>query len=188
MANTGTGSSAVSAKITNNTFGTAAAPVGAGGTSVTATAGVVVERRRNNSPAGNALISGNSVRNGNAAASLSTLNGPGVFVRTKANAHLDVTVTGNNVDTMSSNAVADLRFDTNANEVNDLVAPTQCDDITGNTFPGGAAAVIDINEINGTHNVEQASAAAVTAANGGAVAVTPDAGVSFGVTCALPPT
>jgi hypothetical protein len=187
MANTGTGSSAVNAKITNNTFGTTAAPVGAGGTSVTVTAGIIVERRRNNSPAGNALISGNSVRNGNAAASLSTLNGPGIFVRTKANAHLDVTVTGNSVDTLSSNSVADMRFDSNANEVNDIVAPTQCDDITGNTFPAGAAALIDINEINGTHNVEQSSGAAVTAANGSSVAVTPDAGVSFGVACAAPP-
>jgi hypothetical protein len=108
-------------------------------------------------------------------------------VRTKANAHLDVTVTGNSVDTLSSNSVADMRFDSNANEVNDIVAPTQCDDITGNTFPAGAAALIDINEINGTHNVEQSSGAAVTAANGSSVAVTPDAGVSFGVACAAPP-
>ena len=37
------------------------------------------------------------------------------------------------------------------------MAPTQCDDITGNTLP--ACGVIDIKEINGTHNVEQAQSA-----------------------------
>ena len=51
------------------------------------------------------------------------------------------------------------------------------------------AGAIDLNEGTGnTLNIEQASAAAVAAANGiPAGNVTPDAGVSFGVTCATPP-
>ena len=185
MANTGAASSAVNATITNNVVGTAASPVGARVSGATTQSGIRLERRRNNSFAGNALISGNSVRNGSGGSG-STLNGPGIFARTKANSNLSVTVTGNNVDTNLTGGVAEMRFDTNANEVGDIVAPTQCDDITGNTLPAGASAVIDLNEINGTHNVEQASSAAVAAANSSA-SVTADAGVSFGVTCATPP-
>lgn len=186
MANTGTGASAVNAKITNNQFGNAGGSVGIGGTSVTVLSGIVVERRRNNPPNGNVLISGNTVRNGSGTSG-NTLNAPGIFARTKGNGNMSVTATGNNVDTNVTGGVAEMRFDTNANDVGDIVAPTQCDDISGNTFPAGASAIIDINEVNGTHNVEQASAAAVTAANGGSVSVTADAGVSFGVTCAAPP-
>ena len=185
MANTGAASSAVSARITSNVVGTAASPVGARLTGATNQSGIRLERRRNNSLAGNALISGNSVRNGSGGSG-STLNAPGIFARTKANSNLSVTVTGNNVDTNLTGGVAEMRFDTNANEVGDIVAPTQCDDITGNTLPAGAAAVIDLNEINGTHNVEQASSAAVAAANS-AASVTADAGISFGITCATPP-
>ena len=194
MANTGANASAVSAKITNNcigklrtggTCGGADAPVGVGaGASVQS--GIRVERRRNNSPGGNVLISGNTVRNGAGGAG-STLNSPGIFARTKANSNLSVTVTNNNVDTNLTGGVAEMRFDTNANEVGDIVAPTQCVDINGNTFPAGAAAIIDINEINGTHNVEQTSAANVQAVNGAAVTVTADAGISFNVACAAPP-
>ena len=109
-----------------------------------------------------------------------------MFVRTKANANLSATITNNSVDTNFVGA-AEMRLETNANDAGDVVAPTQCDDISGNTFPAGVGAIIDINETNGTHNVEQASALAVTAANGGTVIVTPDLGVSFGVACAAPP-
>jgi hypothetical protein len=194
MANTGANASAVSAKITNNcigklrtggTCGGADAPVGVG-VGATIQSGIRVERRRNNSPGGNVLISGNTVRNGAGGAG-STLNSPGIFTRTKANSNLSVSVTNNNVDTNLTGGVAEMRFDTNANDAGDIVAPTQCDDINGNAFPAGAAAIIDINEINGTHNVEQTSAANVQAVNGGAVTVTADAGVSFNVACAVPP-
>jgi hypothetical protein len=192
MANTGAPSSTVNGKITNNcvgkirtgaTCGGADAPVGAGA-GLANGRGIAVERRRNNSLAGNVLISGNTIRNG-AGQSAGALNTPGIFVRTKANANLSATITNNSVDTNLVGA-AEIRLDTNANDAGDIVAPVQCDDLTGNTFPAGAGALIDINETNGTHNVEQASAAAVTAANGG-VGVTADAGVSFGVACAAPP-
>lgn len=78
-----------------------------------------------------------------------------------------------------------MRFDTNANDAGDIPSPTQCDDIGSNTLPAGASAVIDIN---GTHNVEQASAAAVLGTNSGA-SVTADAGVTFAFPggCAAPP-
>ncbi|MFL6333834.1 MAG: beta strand repeat-containing protein [Pyrinomonadaceae bacterium] len=185
MANTGTGATAVNAKITNNSFGTAASAIGQGGTSVTVQSGIVVERRRNNPPNGNVLISGNTVRNGTGTSG-NTLNAPGIFARTKGNGNMSVTVTGNNVDTNLTGGVAEMRFDTNANDVGDIVAPVQCDDVSGNTLPAGAAAVIDFNETNGTHNVEQASAAAVSSANSSAT-VTADAGVSFNVACATPP-
>ena len=193
IANTGAPSSTVNGKITNNcvgkirtgaTCGGADAPVGAGA-GLANGRGIAVERRRNNSLAGNVLISGNTIRNG-AGQSAGALNTPGIFVRTKANANLSATITNNSVDTNLVGA-AEMRLDTNANDAGDIVAPTQCDDITGNAFPAGAGAIIDINETNGTHNVEQASAAAVTAANGGSVVVTNDAGVSFGVACAAPP-
>ena len=190
MANTGAPSSAVSAKITNNCIGRlrvsgactgANAPIGAGVGASTGS-GIIVERRRNNSPSGNALISGNTIRNG-VGQNLGALNTPGIFARTKANSNLSVTVTNNNVDTNFVGA-AEMRFDTNANDAGDIIAPVQCDDITGNVLPAGA--IIDINEINGTHNVEQASEAATEAANLSAN-VTPDAGVTFGVACAAPP-
>ncbi len=193
MANTGAPSSTVNAKIINNCIGRlrvggactgANAPVGAGA-GITIASGIRVERRRNNSLAGNVLISGNVVRNG-VGQNLGALNTPGIFTRTKANANLSATVTNNDVDTNLVGA-PEMRFDTNANDVGDIIAPVQCIDISGNTFPAPAnTRIIDINEINGTHNVEQASEAAAEAANGG-VNVTPDAGVSFGVTCAAPP-
>lgn len=193
MSNTGAGTTNVNAKITNNCVGKirsggtctgADAPVGAA-TNGTTLSGIRVERRKNNSPSGNVLVSGNTVRNG-VGQSGNTLNAPGIFARTKANSNLSITVTSNNVDTNLTGGVAEMRFDTNANEVGDIVAPVECDDISGNTLPAGAAAVIDINEANGTHNVEQASSAAVSAANSNA-SVTADAGVSFNVPCAAPP-
>jgi hypothetical protein len=187
MSNTGSGSSAVAAKITNNTIGTDAARVGIGpGTSISVASGIIVERRKNDSPAGNVLISGNSIRNGTSGQSLSTLNAPGIFVRTKANSHLDATVTGNNVDTASSNGVAEMRFDTNANEVGDIQNPFECDDVSGNTLPAPSASAIVFNETNGTHVVEQASAGAVSTANSSAP-VSAGAGVAFGTACAAPP-
>ncbi|MGH9967469.1 MAG: Calx-beta domain-containing protein [Pyrinomonadaceae bacterium] len=192
MANTGGPASAVNAKITNNCIGrlrVAGACTGADarvgiGVGLASGRGISVERRRNNSPNGNVLIAANTVFNG-AGQNAGTLNTPGIFTRTKANSNLSATVLNNVVDTNFVGA-AEMRFDTNANDVGDIVAPTQCVDISGNTFPAAVLAIIDINETNGTHNVEQASAAAVTLANGG-VTVTADAGVSFNVACATPP-
>ena len=173
----------VNARITGNTFGTDASRVGSNA-GATTHYGIRVERRANNAPPANVLINGNSIRNG--PGSVSTLNGPGIHARTKANDNMSVTITSNNIDTLGA-GVAEIRVDTNANDAGDITTPTQCSDITGNTLPAGAAAAIDINEVNGTHNVEQASAAAVAAANSGAT-VTADAGVTFGVACATPPT
>src|SRR6185503_5779710 len=194
MANTGAPSSTVSAKITNNCIGRlrvagacsgATAAVGVG-VAVTVQSGIRVERRRNNSLSSNVLISGNTVRNGAGGAG-STLNSPGIFTRTKANANMSVTVTNNNVDTNLTGGVAELRFDTNANDVGDIVAPTMCVDVTGNTVP--ATAIIDINETNGTFNIEQASAAAIAAANPAVLVanVTVSGTPTFGVACAIPP-
>jgi VCBS repeat-containing protein len=193
LANLSTAPNAVvNAKVINNCIGKlrvgsactgADAPVGAGA-GLANGRGIVVERRRNGSHGGNVLISGNLVRNG-VGQSAGALNTPGIFVRTKADAHLDVTITNNNVDTNFVGA-AEMRLDTNANDAGDVLAPTQCDDISGNSFPAGASASIDINEVNGTHNVEQASAASVSLLNGSAT-VTADAGVTFGVACAAPP-
>jgi uncharacterized repeat protein (TIGR01451 family) len=64
---------------------------------------------------------------------------------------------------------------------------TLCLDMTGNTFDSGAGTV-SVEESGGTFNVEQASQAALAAANGiptGNVLLT--GSPSFGVTCSVPP-
>ena len=144
--------------------------------------GIAVERRRNNSLSGNVLISNNTVRNGNGQ-NEGALTHAHIFARTKANSNMSVTVTNNNVDSnfIARPKCASTRTPT---RLATSLTPPNATDITGNTFAAGG--VIDINEILGTHNVEQASAAAVAAANGG-VTVNADPGVAFGVPCAVPP-
>ncbi len=188
MANTGAIASNVNARITNNCIGRlrsggactgADARVGLA-TGLSSGRGIGMERRTLGAKQANVLIDGNTIRNG-VGQSAGTLNTPGIFARSQNDTMSSVTLTNNDIDTNFVGA-AEVRLDTSG-------TATQCDNITGNTFPAGAAAVIDINEAAGsTHNVEQASAAAVQAANGGLVTVTPDAGVAFGVTCATPPT
>src|ERR1044072_7592950 len=90
----------------------------------------------------------------------SLLNGGGIHARTKANDNLSVTITGNTVDT--SGAAPEMRIETNANDAGDITTPTMCDDVTGHKLTAGGSAVIDINEVNGTMNIEQASSAAVS--------------------------
>ena len=185
MNNAGANASDVAARIINNCIGrlrvgtactgaTAAVGLGAAGR------GIGVDRRATGGKQANVLIDGNTVRNGNGG-SLGTLNTPGIFARAQGTTNSSVTLTNNDIDTTFIGGAAEMRLDSAG-------TATQCSDISGNTFPAGAAAIIDINEAAGsTHNVEQASAAAVQAANGGLVTVTPDAGVAFGVACAAPP-
>ncbi|HEY0172908.1 MAG TPA: PxKF domain-containing protein [Pyrinomonadaceae bacterium] len=186
MANTGVGLSPIAAKVTNNTFGTNAARVGLGGGSVTILSGIRVVRRVDGSPAANVLVSGNTVRNGVGSAG-NINNSPGILLRVQNAATLDVTATGNDVDTDTTAtgnlAVAELRADTQT------ATSTSCVDVAGNTFAGGAG-LITLAEVNGSLNVEQASAAALSTANGGAtVATNNNATVTspnFGVACAAP--
>src|ERR1044072_1683609 len=134
--NTGAGSSTVAAKITNNTFGTAASRVGQN-TGATTSYGLRLEKRANNAPSSNVLISGNIINNGPGSGSL--LNGGGIHARTKANDNLSVTITANTVDT--SGAAPEMRIETNANDAGDITTPTMCADVTGNTLTGGGAAL-----------------------------------------------
>ncbi len=174
----------VDAKITGNTIGTDAAPVGVGGTSVTNQFGITVFRRRTGAEAANVLISNNSIRNGSGAAN--SLTGSGIFVRGQADTTMSTTITNNNINTLSTGTF-EIRVDANSPGVGEPDSSIVCADINGNTV-GGAAGVIDLNEQStNTLNIEQGpNAAAVAAANGGAT-VNADAGVTFGVTCAVPP-
>jgi hypothetical protein len=177
MANTLAGSSAVTAKIINNTLGTVAAPVGRNAAATTRS-GIRVERTTNNGPSGNnVLISGNSIRNGDGTAG-SVLNAPGIFLRTQNTNTLDVTMTGNNVDTNLSGGVAELRVDTSN------AGSTLCLDASGNTFP--AAGLVELRETAGALNVEQASAAALSTANGGVTVTVVTGTPNFGVSCLSP--
>jgi hypothetical protein len=184
-ADAGTG---VAAKIINNVFGTDAAPVGVN-SSPTTSYGIRVERRTHNGPPANVLINNNSIRNGSATCGgtcATSLNGAGIHIRTKANDSMSATVTNNNVTTFTSGH-SEMRLETNENEGQPVVNPTGCVDANGNTLAGGAAGVISLFEQNGSLNIEQASAAALSAANGGAT-VTIGAGTpSFGVACSTPP-
>ena len=178
LSNAGVGSTAVNAKITNNILGTVAAPIGTGA-AATIRSGIRVDRTTNGGPTGNnVLISGNSIRNGNGGTA-SALNAPGIFLRAQNTNTLDVTMTGNDVDTNTSGAaVAELRVDTSS------AGSTLCLDASGNTFP--AAGLIELRETAGALNVEQASQAALSTANGG-VTVSLLAGTpNFGLACAAP--
>jgi uncharacterized repeat protein (TIGR01451 family) len=180
MANAGAGLSPVTAKITNNVFGTNSARVGAGGASVTNLSGIRVIRRADGSPAANVLVSGNTVRNGSGSAG-SALNSPGIFLRTQNTASMDVTATANDVETNTSGVVAELRADT-SNPTSIL-----CLDANGNTLAAGSG-LISLTEGTGVLNVEQASAAALATANAvPAGNITPVSGTpNYGVACAAP--
>ncbi len=174
----------IDAKITGNTVGTDAAPVGTGGNSVTNQFGISVQRRRLGAETANVLISGNTIRNGSAPFT-NTLNGNGIFVRGQADTNLSVTITNNNINTLTTGGPFDIRVDANTVAVGDPDAAVVCADINSNTIAAGG--LIDLNDPStDTLNIEQASAAAVAAANSGAT-VTADAGVVFGVACATPP-
>jgi uncharacterized repeat protein (TIGR01451 family) len=178
MSNAGVGLSPVAAKIINNTFGTNAARVGAGGSSVTNNSGIRVIRRTDASPAANVLVSNNVVNNGNATTS-SALNAPGIFLRVQNAASMDVTATGNTVDTAGSAAVAELRAGS------DSATSTLCLDANGNTLAAGSGSISLTR--SGVFNVEQTSAADLATANGiPAANVTAAAGITFGVACAAP--
>lgn len=180
MSNAGVGLSPIAAKITNNVFGTNAARIGAGGSSVTGHSGIRVQRRTDNSPAANVLVSNNTVRAGNGTGG-SALNSPGIFLRTQNVASMDVTVTGNDVDTNTAATVAEMRVD--ASNLNS----TLCLDANGNTLAGGSG-LIALTEAAGAFlNVEQATAAALATANGiPAANVTQSGTPNFGVACAAP--
>jgi hypothetical protein len=191
MANAGAAASNVAAKITNNCIGrlrVAGACTGADarvglGAGLANGRGIAVERRRLGAKTANVLVSGNSIRNG-AGQNAGNLNTPGIFGRTQADTTMSITVLNNSVDTNFVGA-PEIRLDANSPTPGDPITQVMCSDINGNSFPAGAG-LIDINELDGTHNVEQASAAAVAAANGAAT-VTADAGVTFGIVCATPP-
>ncbi|MFL6254753.1 MAG: PxKF domain-containing protein [Pyrinomonadaceae bacterium] len=179
ISNVYTGSN-VAAKITNNTVGTNALRVGTGtALSAGGEIGVNIQNRNNSGKSLNLNFSGNTVRNGNGGAG-SALNTPGVFIRDQNSSSLDATLGANNIETNTSSVVAELRVDTSN------AGSTLCLDVNGNTLAGGASGLIAINETAGALNVEQASAAAVTAANNGA-AVTTSGTPQFNVTCANPP-
>ena len=146
--------------------------------------GINVQRRRLGAESSNVLVSGNSIRNGSAPFT-NSLNGNGIWARGQADTNLSITITNNNINTLTTGGPFDIRIDANTVAVGDPDAAVVCADITGNTIAAGG--LIDLNEATGnTLNIEQASAAAVSAANSSAT-VTADAGVSFGVTCATPP-
>jgi hypothetical protein len=177
----------VDAKITGNTIGTDAAPVGIGGNNVSAQFGISVQRRRLGAETANVLISNNSIRNGSAGFT-STLNGNGIWVRGQVDTMLTTTITNNNVNTLSTGGPTEMRIESNTVAVGEADAATVCADINGNTV-GGGSGVIFLNETStNTLNIEQASAAAVAAANGiPAPNVTVGGAPSFGVACATPP-
>ncbi|HEX8560198.1 MAG TPA: PxKF domain-containing protein [Pyrinomonadaceae bacterium] len=171
----------VAAKVTNNTVGTSAARVGLGtALSAGGELGVSIQNRSANGKSLNLNFSGNTVRNGNGGSG-SALNTPGVFLRAQNSASMSATLTGNDIETSTSTTVAELRVDTSVG------SPTLCLDVNGNTLDGGAGRVA-LNQTSGAFNVEQASAAAVAAANGvPAGNVTVAGSPQFGVACAAPP-
>jgi uncharacterized repeat protein (TIGR01451 family) len=170
----------VAAKITNNTVGTAGARVGTGNAlSAGGENGVRIENRNPNGRSLNLNFADNIVNTGNGGAGSAT-NTAGVFLRVLNTNSFSATLTNNNVDTNTSNAVAELIA------ITQNAGSTLCLDATGNTFAGGAAGLITLNETAGALNVEQASAAALTAANNGA-AVTTTGTPNFNIACAAPP-
>ena len=181
---------AADAKVTNNCFGKlgtpgtcsgADAPVGVGNNSnVTLQNGARVFRRRAGGQSANVLFSGNVIRNGNASA-VTSRNGAGLYTRTEADTTMSITVSNNNIDTLNVNP--DIYVETISPTPADPVTQVMCADLNGNSVNGGS---ISLQESEGTLNIEQANAAAVAAANGGAT-VNVTGAVAFGVACAAPP-
>ncbi|HEX7317142.1 MAG TPA: Calx-beta domain-containing protein [Pyrinomonadaceae bacterium] len=181
----------VDAKVTGNCFGKlgtpgncsgADAPVGQGSNSnVTLQNAARVFRRRIGGQPANVLFSNNVIRNGNAGSAVTTRNGAGLYTRTEADTTMSITVSNNNVDTLNTNP--DIFVESISPTVGDPNTQTMCADLNGNAVNGGS---ISLTESEGTLNVEQASSAAVSAANGGAT-VNVTGAVAFGITCATPP-
>jgi hypothetical protein len=175
----------MAAKVTNNRVGIDASNVVSrvGQGDALAAAGewsMLVENRNQNAKDLNILISNNLFYNGNGGAG-SALNNSGMLFRSQRTATLTGTVTNNtfNVNTSSTS------FGVNVGTVN-TGTPFVCFDATGNTIsaPGGGFA---LTEAVGDLNVEQASAAALSAANGGATVTVLTGAPDFGVACAAPP-
>ncbi|HEX8282295.1 MAG TPA: PxKF domain-containing protein [Pyrinomonadaceae bacterium] len=166
----------VAAKITNNTVGTSGARVGTTGVGEH---GIRVENRNPNGKSLNLNLADNSIFNGNGGSG-STTNTPGVFMRVLNTNSFSATVTNNTIDTSTSNAVAELIA------ITQNAGSTFCLDATGNTLAGGASGQITLNETAGALNVEQATQAALSAANNNA-AVTQTGSPNYGVACAAPP-
>jgi hypothetical protein len=177
-------------KITNNTVGTDAAPVGYGTVlSAGGESGIRVESRSQNAKDLNVLVSGNSVRNGNGAAG-SALNTSGLFLRTQNTGTMSATVTNNNINTNTAANAFEINVNTNFGAGGTLCADIGSGGSAGqaNTLAAGAG-TIGLGEFLGTLNVEQASATALATANGipsGNVSIT-GGSPQFGVACAAPP-
>jgi hypothetical protein len=140
-----------------------------------------IQNRGENTRTLNLLLSGNSVR---ANTSVNVVNlEVNIDNATPGNLSTQATVTGNtfrNDDAAGSAEVIARPRDAGA-------VTTLCLDMTGNTLDGGAGQV-DLNE-TGTLNVEQASQAALAAANGipAANVLITGGAPSFGVACQAPP-
>ena len=181
---------AAAAKITNNCIGKLGTPgtcsgadavVGAGSnTNVTLQNGARVIRRRVGGQSANVLFSNNVIRNGNAS-SVTSRNGAGLYTQTAADTTMSITVSNNNIDTLNANP--EIFVESISPAVGDPATQVMCADVNGNSVNGGS---ISLAETEGTLNIEQASSAAVTAANGGAT-VNVTGAVAFGVACAAPP-
>lgn len=175
----------IAAKITNNRVGIHADNtidrVGKGDAlSAGGEWAILIENRTQNVKNLNILVSNNLFYNGNGGTG-STLNNSGMLIRTQRSGTMSGTVTNNtfNVSTSGSS------FGINAGTVN-TGTPVLCLDASGNTItaPGGG---INLAESVGTLNVEQASSAALSTANGGATVNIATGTPSFGVACAAPP-
>ncbi|HEX8560091.1 MAG TPA: Ig-like domain-containing protein [Pyrinomonadaceae bacterium] len=180
------GSATVNAKITNNTVGTDANPVGRGNVlSAGGESGIRVENRSDVATPTflNVLVSGNQIRNGNGGAG-SALNTSGLFIRAQNDSTMSATATNNNIATNASGAAVEINVNTNT--LSPAVgSPTLCVDINGNTLAAGAG-TINLSEIVGTLNVEQ-SQANLSTLNGGAAVTISSGTPQFGVACSTPP-
>ncbi|HEV2764506.1 MAG TPA: Calx-beta domain-containing protein, partial [Pyrinomonadaceae bacterium] len=173
------------AKITNNRVGIRADNtidrVGVGDAlSPGGESAIRVENRNPNGKNLNILISNNLFYNGNGGAG-SLLNGSGMLIRAQETATMSATVTNNTFNVNNSSTAAGI----NAQTTNGTTC-TFCMDASGNTItaPGGG---FSLAEVNGTLNIEQASSAALSAANGGASVSIATGTPQFGIACATPP-
>lgn len=173
------------AKITNNRVGIRADnTIDRVGIGTALSAGgehaVRVEMRNTNAKDLNILISGNLFYNGNGGAG-SPLNTSTMLIRSQGTATMSATVSNNTFNDNNSSS----SFGINAQTTNGTTE-VFCLDASGNTIsaPGGG---FNLAETNGTLNIEQASSAALSAANGGASVTIATGSPSFGVTCATPP-
>ncbi|HEV2762918.1 MAG TPA: hypothetical protein VGV38_07985, partial [Pyrinomonadaceae bacterium] len=182
LARSATGSD-VNARVVNNTFGTAANPVGLAGQS-----GVdIISRCFGTTACGrtdNVLFSGNTVVNSSA----STTTGTSVFSRGETATNFQLTATGNTVVNQGTGA----EWSSRAGFPLSGVGNTLCLDMSGNTLDAGAGRIFlteDASPAPGsTLNVEQADATALASANGIPAANVTAAGTpQFGVACAAPP-